>query len=77
MSVYRKIDLKDVGKGVLIAFGTVFLLGLQQTLSNGNLPTLAELGTLAIAGLAAALAYIVKNVFTNSDNKFLEKEQEK
>lgn len=74
MSVFGTINWLDLGKGVLIAFGTVFLLGLYQILNAGKFPTLAELGSLALAGLAAALSYILKNFFTNSKNKLAEKE---
>jgi Flp pilus assembly pilin Flp len=74
MSVFGTINWLDFGKGVLIAFGTVVLLGLYQILNEGRLPTTAELGTLALAGLAAALSYVLKNFFTNSKNKLAEKE---
>jgi len=74
MSVFGTINWLDLGKGILIAFGTVFFLGLYQILNEGRLPTLAELGASALAGLAATLSYILKNFFTNSKNKLAEKE---
>lgn len=74
MSIFGTINWLDIGKGLLIAFGTVFLLGLSDIIQTGVLPTLAQLGTLALAGLAAALSYIIKNFFTNSQNKLIEKE---
>lgn len=77
MSGFGTINWMDIGKGILIAFGTVFFLGVGQILESGIFPTLAELGTLALAGLAAALSYILKNLFTNSQNKLAEKEEPK
>lgn len=74
MSIFGSINWADIGKGLLIAFGTVFFLGLGQILETGVFPTLAELGGLALAGLSAALAYLVKNFFTNSENKLAGKE---
>ena len=74
MSVFGTINWLDIGKGLLIAFGTVFFLGLSQILDSGVLPTLAQLGSLALAGGAAALSYILKNLFTNSENKLAEKD---
>ena len=74
MSIFGTINWLDIGKGLLIAFGTVFFLGLGQYFDAGVLPTLGQLGTLALAGLAAALSYILKNLFTNSENKLAEKE---
>ena len=74
MSNFGSINLIDIGKGFLIAFLTVFLLGITNILQTGVFPALAELGTLAIAGLAAGLSYVLKNFFTNSKNKLTEKE---
>lgn len=74
MSKFGSINWFDIGKGLLIAFGTVFFFGLSQAFDAGRLPTLAELGTLALAGLGAALAYLLKNFFTNSENKLGGKE---
>lgn len=74
MSVFGTINWLDFGKGLLIAFGTVFFLGLSQYFEAGVLPTLAQLGALAIAGGGAMLTYLLKNFFTNSKNKLAEKE---
>jgi Flp pilus assembly pilin Flp len=74
MSGFLQINWLDVGKGFLIAFGTVFLLGVVNVLETGTFPTLAELGALAVAGLAAGLTYVLKNFFTNSGNKLAEKD---
>lgn len=74
MSPFGKINLADLAKGVLIAFGTVFLLGVYQILNTGRFPTMPELGSLAMAGLAAALSYVLKNFFTNSKNMLAKKE---
>lgn len=73
-SKFFAINWLDVGKGFLIAFGTVFFAGIVVVLESGVFPTLAELGTLAVAGLAAGLTYVLKNFFTNSSNKLAEKE---
>lgn len=77
MSKFLKLGLVDLGKGFLIAFGTVFLLGISNVLQTGVFPSLPELGALAVAGLAAGLVYITKNLFTNSENKLIEKEPDK
>ena len=74
MSGFGSINLVDIGKGFLIAFLTVFLLGVVNILQTGVFPALAELGTLAIAGLAAGLSYVLKNFFTNSENKLAKKD---
>lgn len=67
---------KDIAKGIITAILTVIIAGLGTSLSNGHFPTLNELGTLALTGLAAGLAYLGKNVLTNSDDQFLTKEDQ-
>lgn len=74
MSGFMNLNLLDLAKGFLIAFLTIFLLGAGSILESGVFPTLAELGTLAIAGLASGLSYILKNLVTNSKNKLFTKE---
>jgi Flp pilus assembly pilin Flp len=69
MSNLFSLNWKDVGKGFLVAVLTVVITGLGTSLQSGKLPTLAELGALALAGLGAGLAYLLKNFFTNSNNE--------
>lgn len=74
MSEFGKLNWVDIGKGVLIAFLTVFLGGLYTALDSGTFPTVEQLTGWALSGLAAAIAYVLKNFLTNSENKLLKKE---
>lgn len=69
MSSFLAINWADVGKGFLIAFLTVVVGGVLSFLNLGVFPSLSDLGSLAIAGLAAGIAYLAKNFLTNSENK--------
>jgi len=69
MSNLFSLNWKDILKGFLVAVLTVIITGLGTSLQSGKLPTLAELGTLALAGLGAGVAYLLKNFFTNSNNE--------
>ncbi|KKR55855.1 MAG: hypothetical protein UT94_C0055G0003 [Candidatus Uhrbacteria bacterium GW2011_GWF2_40_263] len=69
MSNLFSLNWKDVAKGFLVAVLTVVITGLGTSLQSGKLPTLAELGTLGLAGLGAGVAYLLKNFFTNSNNE--------
>lgn len=55
----------DLGKGLLIAFLTAFLTTITQWLNLGTFPTGEQFKIAAIAGAAAAIAYLVKNFFTD------------
>jgi hypothetical protein len=43
-------------------------------LQNGGFPNLAQLKTMGLAGLAAGIAYIVKNMLTNSSDELFKTE---
>jgi hypothetical protein len=74
MSNFLKLNWADIGKGILVAvlaaIGTVLL----PVLESGVLPTLAILQAAGITGLTAGLAYLVKNIITNSSGEILKKE---
>lgn len=72
---FLKLNFRDLAKGFLVAFLTVVVAGLSVTLDQGFLPTVAELKSLALTGLAAGGAYLLKNLFTNSQDKFLATEK--
>ena len=73
-SPFLKLNLRDLVNGLVVAFLTSALTGLIQTLDAGQLPTLAELKTSALAGLVASLAYLLKNLVTNSKGEMATKE---
>ncbi len=66
MSSFLKINFFDILKGVLVAAFTVILGGVYTALKAGTLPTVASLEQLGMAGLTAGLAYLVKQLLTNS-----------
>lgn len=73
---FLSLDWQDAGKGIILAFLTVFVAALYTSFSgdHAHLPTLAELKVDAIAGAGAALAYIIKNFLTNSQDQFAKSE---
>lgn len=70
-SPFGKLNLRDLVNGVVVAFLTASLTGLIQALDSGVLPNLAELKTSALAGLVASLAYLLKNLVTNSQGQMV------
>ncbi len=76
-STFLNLNWADLGKGLLMAFLTIVVTGLYTSLSATppHFPTGAEWGTLLLMGLASAVAYLIKNVFTNSSGEVLKKEK--
>lgn len=69
-----KINIRDLVKGFFVAVLTVIVSGLSTSLNTGHLPTETELKSLALIGLSAGGAYLLKNLFTNSNDQLLKKE---
>jgi len=74
---FLKINIRDLVKGFLVAVLTVVVSGLSTALNEGHLPTETELKSLALIGLSAGGAYLLKNLFTNSEDQLLKKEPNK
>ena len=74
-SKFLTLGLKDIFKGIVMAFLGAFCAGLLQLLDTGTIPTTwVQIQPIVITGVAAALAYIMKNLFTNSEDKILKSE---
>ena len=59
-------DWADIIKGFIVAAITAIVTGVYTIIQGGAFPSWSQLGTIALTGLAAGLAYLIKNVFTNS-----------
>jgi len=72
---FLSLGLKDIIKGSLMAAIAVILTGLMTSLTAGHLPAnWDEFKPIVLSGLGAFITYLLKNYFTNSDDKFLKKE---
>lgn len=74
-SPFGKLNLRDLINGLVVAFLTASLTALVQVLDSGVLPTLAELKSAGLAGVVASLAYLLKNLVTNSQGEMAKVEQ--
>lgn len=72
-AVLFSLELKDLLKGFIMAVLTPALLIVQQSLDSGSLTFNCE--QIAMASIAGAFAYLVKNFLTNSKGNFLTSEQ--
>lgn len=73
---FLSLNWKDLVKGLITAVITAILTGLVQALESGTaLPTLPQIKLIVISGITAGLAYLAKNLLTNSNDQFATKEQ--
>jgi len=69
-SKFFNLNWADLGKGLLIAFLTALLGGILELLQAGTLPTTwIAFQPIFELSLAAAVSYLLKNLFTNSEGQ--------
>jgi hypothetical protein len=72
-SAFGTLNFADVMWGILLAVGSAFLSSLVDILQAGGWPTWVILKPTLISAVAAGLAYIIKNVLTNSNKELLKR----
>ncbi len=73
-SKFFTLDWKDLSRGLLIAFLTAGLTGVINILDNGAVFTWVTLKPVVIAGISAALSYLLKCLATNSQDQMFKRE---
>jgi hypothetical protein len=68
------LDYRDIINGILIAFLTALLTGIIDMLQRGAVFDWLSLKPVLIAGISAALSYLLKCLATNSRNQLFTKE---
>jgi hypothetical protein len=73
-SKFLTLDWKDFSRGLLIAFLTAVITGIINILDNGAVFTWVTLRPVLIAGVSAALSYLLKCLATNSQDQMFRRE---
>lgn len=76
-SKFLTVNEWDFIKGGIVATITGILTTLVTMLDGGLIPSVQDLRTIAIAGISAGVAYILKNIGTNSKGEILKPEEKK
>ena len=74
MSEFLKLNGKDLFKGMIVAALAVLTSSIGLILEAGALPTSAEWLQIAKVVGTAAVSYLLKNLFTNSNGQILKTE---
>ena len=73
-SRFLTLDWKDFSRGLLIAFLTAVITGIINILDTGAVFTWITLRPVLIAGISAALSYLLKCLATNSQGQMFRRE---
>lgn len=73
-SEYLKINFHDLAKGATVAAGTVMLSLVGTMMESGLTVTDEQLMMSVKMGLLAAISYLIKNLFTNSNDQMFKSE---
>jgi hypothetical protein len=68
------IDARDLMNGLFVAFLTALIAGVIEILNNGAIFTWLAIKPVLIAGISAALSYLLKSLSTNSHNQLFKRE---
>src|SRR4030042_329260 len=74
-SNFLNLNLKDLLKGALVSVITALLTGLYELITAGGDLAWVNLQPVLLTSLAALISYLLKNLFTNSDDKMLTREK--
>lgn len=73
-SKFLTLNLNDVGKGLVMAVAYAALEGFYSGITD-KLPDLVQLQAIGITSLKVGIVYLLKNAFTNSENKLFATEK--
>jgi hypothetical protein len=74
MSQFFNLNLKDLAKGAIVAIISAVVTAIIPVIESGTLPTIEQLKAAGWMALTAGVSYLLKNLFTNSDDSFLKGE---
>lgn len=73
MSTFLKLNVQDLVKGLIVTMLTSVLTIAYNTVSAGSLTF--DWKAIGLTALTSGLAYLMKNLLTNSEGEFLGKEK--
>lgn len=66
----KTLNWRDLVKGLVVAVVAGFLISIKQALDTG---ANVDFKIIGLSALSTLIAYLLKNVFTNEDNKLFGK----
>ena len=73
-SKFLSLNTQDLLKGLVLSLIFFVLTSILTSLNADEFPTAEQWVSIGKNGLALVISYLLKNFFTNSNDKFLKKE---
>lgn len=73
-SKFLKLSSHDFINGIIVAVFCTFITGLYQLIANGGTLNWITIKPVLIAAIGSGIAYLTKNLLTNSKGQFLKGE---
>jgi hypothetical protein len=74
-SKFLKLNRRDFIKGIIVAIFCTFITGFYQLIANGGVINWLTIKPVVIAAVGSGIAYLTKNLLTNSKGQFMKGER--
>lgn len=73
-SKFLSLNSRDFINGLIVVMFCTFITGLYQLIANGGIINWLTIKPVVIAAIGSGVAYLTKNLLTNSKGRFMMKE---
>jgi len=73
-SKFLRLNSRDFINGFIVVMFCTFITGLYQLIANGGVINWLTIKPVVIAAIGSGVAYLTKNLLTNSKGKFMMRE---
>lgn len=73
-SKFLRLNSRDFINGLIVVMFCTFITGLYQLIANGGVINWLTIKPVIIAAIGSGVAYLTKNLLTNSKGKFMMRE---
>ena len=74
-SKFLKLNSRDLINGIIVAIFCTFITGFYQLIANGGVINWLTIKPVVIAAIGSGVAYLTKNLLTNSKGQFMKGER--
>jgi len=74
-SKFLKLNTHDFINGIIVAIFCTFITGFYQLIANGGVINWVTIKPVVIAAIGSGIAYLTKNLLTNSKGQFMKSEK--